>query len=55
MIWFCRHKWKTIQGYNKPVYTPEADPEVDLPIRHYQIVEQQCELCGKQIVRKYRA
>jgi hypothetical protein len=54
MSLFCRHKWKTIKSSESLLYSRDDNPEFDLPIRRYQIIEQQCENWGKQIVRKYR-
>jgi hypothetical protein len=51
---FCKHKWTTLERRYSKVYEEGDNADTALPIRIYAIGRQQCEKCGKEVMRKYR-
>jgi len=49
---FC-HKWKTVDVSISRTYAPDSDG-TDLPISIHRIIQQQCEKCGKEVVRRFK-
>lgn len=48
---FHVHKWKTLEKNTSRMFESESD---ELPVRVYVNVNQQCEKCGKEIIKRYR-